>query len=181
MESGQYQILRQDVAQDEAIGAATEAGARRIAEIARMVRTGIDSRSGLASDFLNQFNEAIMILDLVGDDPDMINDLRDWSLRDYHTHFRQSGFGDAALVLEAYELCPAAVRQRFDGLTNAVAGVVASAIEVLAESEEQARGAEAAALAVELRAAVARMSAIIHPSEPIHTDAEVTALFAARS
>jgi hypothetical protein len=170
-----------------AIGMAGTSGApadRRVAEIAAQARIGIDAVTGLATDFLNQFNEVAMLLDMIASDPSMIEDLEDWRARDYVAHFAASGFADRHLALEAYELSPPLTRRRFDMLCSELADILAQGLAFLQNC--RAAGAEAAvmpaaqALGVEVRQHLDRLDTLIHAGLRRPAQAHVDAMFARR-
>ncbi len=138
----------------------------RVAEIAAQARIGVDSVTGLATDFLNQFNEVSMLLDMIANDPSLMEDLEAWRSRDYIAHFAASGFADRHLVLEAYELSPPLTRRRFDALCGELADILAQGLAFL--SNCRTAGAEASvapaaeALSQELRSHLDRLDALIH-------------------
>ena len=61
---------------------------------ARIKGTNIDERTLLATDYLNHFNEIVMLLELVPDLPDCLEDAKEWRPKSYAEHFRDSGFVD---------------------------------------------------------------------------------------
>lgn len=81
---------------------------------ARLVDTNINEKTLLATDYLNHFNEFVMLLELVGDMPDMLDEAREWHPKSYKDHFSDSAFSDRELAIEAYDLAPLEYRQRFD-------------------------------------------------------------------
>jgi hypothetical protein len=85
-----------------------------LVERMRLSRTAINPLTYLATDFLNQFNEVAMSLDMLEDWPDMFDDLRGWQPRGYAEHFQRSGFSDSATIIEAYHAAPRVIRQGFD-------------------------------------------------------------------
>ncbi|MEE8333192.1 MAG: hypothetical protein V3R85_05020 [Alphaproteobacteria bacterium] len=80
----------------------------------RLADTNINSVTLLATDYLNHFNEFVMLLDLVADSPDLQDMLSDWEPKSYITHFIDSGFSDKELAIEAYALAPPLYRDPFD-------------------------------------------------------------------
>lgn len=84
---------------------------------ARLDGTNIDPNSFLATDYLNHFNEAFMLLGMAADMPDMLDELADWQPQDYEAHFNQTGFPHKALAIKAYRLAPQRIRARFDATT----------------------------------------------------------------
>lgn len=77
----------------------------------------IHPETGLATDFLNHFNEVIMLLDMAADMPEMFEDVREWAPLSYQAHFTQSGFPHKKLALEAYAAAPKSVLDHFHATT----------------------------------------------------------------
>ena len=154
----------------------------RVARIAAEARIGVDAVTGLATDFLNQFNEVSMLLDMIVDDPSLIEDLEAWRSRDYVAHFAASGFADRHLVLEAYELSPPLTRRRFDALCGELADVLAQGLAFL--SNCRTAGADAAvpavaqALGEEVRQQLGRLDTLIHAGRLRPTQSRVDSMFA---
>ena len=155
----------------------TEAVASRIADIATEAITGIDPHTGLASDFLNQFNEVLMLLDLADGDPALGRDLHAWRPRDYVEHFEASELRDWALVIEAYALSPASVRRRFDRLSDELSAYILNGLADLRLLHGDAARHASAALAERIRRRVESLSAIIHPAERRIDNDTISALF----
>jgi hypothetical protein len=57
-----------------------------------LLKANINPVSLLATDYLNHFNEAVMLLELIPDMPDMLEDAKRWAPKPYKQHFRDSGF-----------------------------------------------------------------------------------------
>jgi hypothetical protein len=76
--------------------------------------TTVNERTLLATDYLNHFNELIMLLEMVPDMPECLEDVKAWQPKTYEAHFAQSGFAYKALALLAYDNAPAEFRQPFD-------------------------------------------------------------------
>src|SRR5690242_21275670 len=77
----------------------------------------INPRTGLATDYLNHFNEAIMLLEMIPDIPDCAADFMDWQPLTYPEHFMASNFKARDLAIEAYEQADPDIRARFDNVT----------------------------------------------------------------
>src|SRR5215831_18093245 len=88
------------------------------ARAALLRAANINPRTGLATDYLNHFNEAIMLLEMVPELPDCIDDLNAWQPLSYTEHFQASSFRDRELAIEAYELADPRLRDRLDELAN---------------------------------------------------------------
>lgn len=120
----------------------------------------------LATDYLNHFNEVIMLLELLPDMPEMIEEARSWRPKTYVEHFRDSGFADKELAIFAYENAPAQFRRPFDAAVAAIDELAGSAIERIAaalDGGDHDLAATAVANASQrLRQLVDVASAIIH-------------------
>lgn len=80
----------------------------------RVRNTNISEKTLLATDFLNHFNEIVMLVEMVPDMPEMIEDCRTWEPKGYQDHFRQSGFSDKELAIEAYDHVPSKFKGPFE-------------------------------------------------------------------
>lgn len=83
---------------------------------ARLEGTNINEQSMLATDFLNHYNEVMMLYEMLPDMPDCLDELKSWKPKSYQAHFRDSGFSDADLAIEAYEHAPDRFRVPFDAV-----------------------------------------------------------------
>lgn len=83
---------------------------------ARVSGTLINPDTLLATDYLNHFNEAAMIIGMVADIPEMLTDLEAWQPRGYADHFRAAGLDYGDLAAEAYEHAPAGVKGPFEAV-----------------------------------------------------------------
>src|ERR1700759_4528328 len=84
----------------------------------------INPQTGLATDYLNHFNEAIMLLEMIPDIPECADDFLDWHPLSYAEHFHASNFKARNLAIEAYEAANPATRAEFDGLTKAMTSIL---------------------------------------------------------
>ncbi len=57
---------------------------------AELMAANINPRTGLATDYLNHFNEAIMLLELIPDMPDCYELFLEWQPLSYAEHFIKS-------------------------------------------------------------------------------------------
>ena len=53
----------------------------------RLAEANINPATGLATDYLNHFNEAIMLLEMLSSCPDCIEDFLAWQPLSYREHF----------------------------------------------------------------------------------------------
>lgn len=76
--------------------------------------TNISGQTLLATDYLNHFNEIVMLLDMIPDMPDMIEECKLWEPKTYKDHFAGSTFSDKQLAIEAYDRVPSKFRRPFE-------------------------------------------------------------------
>lgn len=126
----------------------------------------VNPSSGLATDYLNVFNEPLMLLGLAGDDAMMLEELADWSAPDYPTHFTHSGFAAKDVIIAAYHAAPEEVRTRFDRAAAELANDIRNAVARAAGVDDPQRGPMLEAMLVDLQSQVSRLDAIIHGGLP---------------
>src|SRR5690349_21239808 len=80
----------------------------------RVRGTNISEKTLLATDYLNHFNEIVMLIEMVPDMPDMMDECRVWRPKSYQQHFRDSGFSEKELAIEAYDHVPNKFRTPFE-------------------------------------------------------------------
>jgi len=92
---------------------------------AAQLRAGnINPRTGLATDYLNHFNEAIMLLEMVPDMPECASDFLEWRPMSYAEHFTASSFKARDLAIEAYQKADTEIRAEFDQLTDSMTRIL---------------------------------------------------------
>ena len=101
---------------------------------ARLAGTNISADTLLATDYLNHFNEIIMMLELVADMPEMLDDAKAWKPLSYVDHFRLSQFAERDLAIEVYELIPDPRRQAFEETIAKTHARIASGIGELSDA-----------------------------------------------
>jgi hypothetical protein len=94
------------------------------ARAAELRAANINPRTGLATDYLNHFNEAIMLLEMIPDMPDCAEDFLTWRPLSYREHFAASNFKARDLAIAAYDSADPAIRGEFDGLTAAMTSIL---------------------------------------------------------
>ncbi|MDE1148644.1 MAG: hypothetical protein PW843_18855 [Azospirillaceae bacterium] len=126
--------------------------------------TTIDSNTLLSTDYFNHFNEVIMLLSMLGDMPDMLDEIRAWQPKTYTQHFEGSGLGFAALAIEAYDHVPPQFREPFDMTVMELEATIAEAVETLSAQTDSPEmlGFLATDYWQRLQKLVDRGSAIVH-------------------
>lgn len=150
---------------------------------ARVEGTNISPASLLATDYLNHFNEIIMLLGMVPDMPDIIEECRAWTPKGYTDHFRDSGFRDRDLAIAAYDHVPARFKQPFEDTVEQMNRVVQNAIEKIDTATADGDPASAAFKAETASRLLQHLldcaSAIIHGSEVTMSQEDIDAFLAA--
>src|SRR5438270_2167797 len=86
----------------------------------RLRVANINPRTGLATDYLNHFNEAVMLLEMIPDMPECVEDFLGWRPLSYREHFLASNFKARDLAIEAYDSADVKIRTEFDHITSAM-------------------------------------------------------------
>lgn len=68
----------------------------------------------LATDFLNHYNEVAMLMDFLGSDDEITDEILAWQPESYVDHFRHSGFRDKNLAMEAFALADPQLISQFE-------------------------------------------------------------------
>jgi hypothetical protein len=130
---------------------------------ARLAAANINPQTRLATDYLNHFHEAIMLLELLPETPECIVELIGWEPLSYQEHFAASPFRDRELAIAAYEAAEPIARIRLDALADTMNALLAATCEAL---PRRASLDSAIALATEaaarLRPLVAQAGAVIN-------------------
>ncbi len=87
---------------------------------AHLAEANINPETLLATDYLNHFNEIIMLFELLPAMPECLEDIQAWQPVTYQEHFRNSAFQGRELAIAAYDHVAAPVRARFEAATQAL-------------------------------------------------------------
>ena len=130
---------------------------------ARLAAANINPRTGLATDYLNHFNEAIMMLEMVPSMPECVEDLMQWRVMSYREHFLSTHQKHRELVLAAYETADPHARFLLDECTDMMDNILTAARDALyLHLSHAVAGALSQEAATQLRPLVARAGAIIN-------------------
>ena len=152
----------------------------------RLLAANINPRTGLATDYLNHFNEVVMLLEMLPDMPECAEDVLDWQPLSYEQHFEASNFAEKHLAIEAFQAAPSTVRKSLKDVVATLDTAVCEKQGRLRETDDIMAVAPAVALQTveEIKPLIATASAIIHghldASDVSETDsqASIDALFA---
>jgi hypothetical protein len=126
--------------------------------------------TGLATDYLNVFNEAIMLIGLLPDMPELLADLSAWKPRSYEDHFEQSGFQAKAFALEVYRRCEPGHKVAFDRAAKHANTMVIQAIQDLEDLIKRQKDCQtrADAAVAEIQTAITTLDGLVHGhAEPL--------------
>lgn len=152
-----------EAGQDDAAPPQSERGAA-------LADANINPATGLATDYLNHFNEAIMLLEMLPSCPDCLDDLRNWRPLTYREHFMASRFKSRDLAIAAYDAADAQVRERLDTLATTMSMVLETTRETMTAGIPPRVASDLAERAAAwLKILVARAGAVINDE----TDAEI--------
>ena len=139
-----------------------------------LVGAYINPATGLATDYLNHFNEAIMLLEMLSSCPECRADLFVWQPMSYREHFEASRFEGRAMAIAAYDNADADVRGCLDTLAGAMTAVLAATRAAMnADMPPEAAGALAERAAALLKPLVARAGAVINGENAADTGDQV--------
>jgi len=96
----------------------------------------INPRTGLATDYLNHFNEAIMLLEMIPDVPECAEDFLEWHPLSYREHFTASNFKARDLAIAAYDSADVDIRAEFDNITSAMTSILTAVSAAMREARQ---------------------------------------------
>jgi hypothetical protein len=150
----------------------------------RLADANINPATGFASDYLNHFNEAIMLLEMLSSCPDCIDDFLSWRPMSYREHFAASRFKDRQMAIAAYDAADPFARHCLDTLTDTMSTMLEATRTAMASGlSSEAAVPLAGRTAAWLKPLVARAGAVINgetdanSGEPSAPQAAVDNLF----
>lgn len=126
----------------------------------RLRAANINPVTGLATDYLNHYNEVAMLIAALGDVPEMREAVLEWRPLGYPTHFRRSGFSERGLAIAAYVLASAHVKREFLAAQAELDGRIAQLQQRLIDAPE--RAGDMAVEAAGIFADIARLGGVIN-------------------
>lgn len=94
----------------------------------RVAGTNVNAETMLATDYLNHFNEVVMLFEMMPDMPDCLDELKAWRPKTYQEHFQDSVFSDRELAIEAYDHAPIKYRAPFETIIGCLVNDLQDAI-----------------------------------------------------
>jgi hypothetical protein len=125
--------------------------------------TAINPATGLATDYLNHFNEAIMLLDMLAHCPDLLDDFLAWTPMSYRDHFAASRLKGRDAIIAAYDEADPTARRHLETLATAMTTMLeATRIALRTEPSSAQAAATAKHIVATLKPLVARAGAVIN-------------------
>jgi hypothetical protein len=87
--------------------------------------------SRLATDYLNHFNNVVMLLELLPEMPDCAEEVADWAPMAYDDYFRTSHFRERDLAIDAYRAADPAIRADFEAAVTHLDCAMAEALALV--------------------------------------------------
>ncbi|PLX36394.1 MAG: hypothetical protein C0606_16505 [Hyphomicrobiales bacterium] len=131
----------------------------------RLAAANIHPETWLATDYLNHFNEAIMLIEMVPAMPDCAAEVLEWEPKTYAQHFEDTNFQEKELAIEAYQAADPMVRASFEAVLDEFNACLAALQTMLRESDPANPEVQlllSSALEETLKPAVSKTSGIIH-------------------
>jgi hypothetical protein len=91
---------------------------------AELRAANINPRTGLATDYLNHFNEAVMLLEMIPDVPECAEQFLGWCPLSYAEHFAASNLSARKLAISAYDSADVHIRAEFDNITSTMTSIL---------------------------------------------------------
>lgn len=114
----------------------------------QLADANINPDSFLATDYLNHFNEIVMLMEMVPDMPDLLEEAAEWSPKTYNEHFAESGFQAKDLAIKAFELAPPLFRAPFEAVSKEIQITIQATVNGLVAVNVVERGLSPAAQAL---------------------------------
>ncbi len=104
-----------------------------------LVDANINPCTGLATDYLNHFNEAIMLLEMISDIPECAEDFIAWRPRSYREHFEASHLKAHELIIQAYDQADPSYRAQFDRTIDSMTSILIAVNDGMRAAREDKR------------------------------------------
>ena len=91
----------------------------------------VNPASGLANDFLNVYNEILMLIEMLPSMPELVDDITAWRPCSYRAYFMQSQLPGRSDALEAYRQLDPGFRAHFEALVEKLAECGVAAVTAI--------------------------------------------------
>lgn len=97
-----------------------------------------DPNTGFATDFLNQYNELKMALEMVPSMPEILDDFQNWAPKSYLNYFQTSECRDKLAIIQAFQSLPRYKRDALDELVASTNQQCTTALKEIFKSIDEA-------------------------------------------
>lgn len=133
---------------------------------AKVRGTNINTETLLATDYLNHFNEVVMMIDMLPDMPDCLDMVKEWQPKPYKDHFRDSTIADKDLAVEAYDHVEPMRKKAFEDtiaqVDHAIFHAIEAAEQAIATGDMEYMRFVISESAKEIHRLTEHLSAIVH-------------------
>ena len=133
--------------------------------------TNINEQTLLATDYLNHFNEVVMLIEMIADMPECLEDAQAWAPKSYQDHFRDSNVADRELAVQAYEHVPDEYRVPFEQVVAGLNHLVATGLQKIEQALETTDDGRirdtVGTISRELQGLIDKAGAIIHGDQTV--------------
>ena len=127
----------------------------------------INPATGLSTDYLNHFTEAVMVLEMMPTMPECAEDFLAWQPKTYCEHFAAAHFSGRDLAIASYEAADPELSRSLDTLADVMNTLLLATREAIASDPAAAKSlALAARTAKVLKPIITRVSALINGTAP---------------
>ncbi|WP_181699182.1 hypothetical protein [Chthonobacter albigriseus] len=155
---------------------------------ARLAAANIHPDTRLATDYLNHFNEVVMLIDMLPMMPDCATDVVAWQPRSYVDHFRLSHFKERDLAIRAYQAVAPDRRAAFEATVAEVERALGDVQQMIVHAPLDAAPIQAVQDLTEMRVKPllshamglingAPVAAAVYEDESADTQSAIDALF----
>ena len=144
-----------------------------------LAHANINPKTGLATDYLNVFNEAVMLFGLLAEMPDMLEELKNWEPLTYEEHFARSGFQAKELAVLAYKHADPAIKGPFDVLSAEMGELLQDAITQVEQAMKCGEDISdfVAESSLGLRSVIMMLDSMVHGGDMGGAQDDIDALF----
>ncbi len=139
-----------------------------------LAAANINPDTGLATDYLNHFNEVAMLVDMLPSMPDVAEDVLEWRPVTYPDHFLITGFRAKELAIEAFNQCDEDIRARFSAACSDVEAGITRIQELLKNGVECV--ADPSGEAAALYNLIAAVGGVINPGGATSEDVDMSSM-----
>ena len=125
----------------------------------------VNPASGLANDFLNVYNEILMLIELLPTMPELVDDIAAWRPASYRAYFMQSPLPGSREALAVYGRLEPAFRNLFEANVERLAECSVGAVDAIARAVACGAHDCSEQIAEVCAASAAHMRGLLHATE----------------